>query len=164
MQTAPGEEEHITADQTKHNLFHPLKAPSEGLSLLVGTRSPLPAFFINLRAGVYLVGALHGLPGLFRELKLTRDAVEIGSPLKFRCGVTVPGFVKKTASDVMPHVCFFNTGRDPLQCFFVQLCRFMPAVQTLEDLGDYQQQFSLIGRICQQPAAFPKSLAFAAEQ
>lgn len=36
-QAAPREEEHITADQTTHNLFHPLKAPSEGLSRFAGT-------------------------------------------------------------------------------------------------------------------------------
>lgn len=40
--TASGEEEHITADQYRALLSPPLKAPSEGLSLLKG--KPQPGF------------------------------------------------------------------------------------------------------------------------
>jgi hypothetical protein len=56
-------------------------------------------------------------------------------------------FVEEPASDVVPQTCFFQPGGGQLQCLFVQLCRFVPAVLMLEGLGEFQQEFGPVGGI-----------------
>lgn len=114
--------------------------------------------------GVYLLGPLHCQRGLLGELLFAGDAVEVGCPLELRGRIAVAGFVEEPAANVVPHVGFSHAGGGELECFFVQLSSFMPAVLVLKGLGEYQQQFRPVRGTVQEVEAFLQGLVLAVEQ